>query len=114
MIGRIKALLISISLIYPLSAYSQATDNWGLSADDSPSAWGRNTDNLNPIAPQNVHKLDKEQANPLNNAVLPKPVVANPFDSSGVSIGESQVLTGAGVDPSTGMTTPDSPRDTEN
>lgn len=109
-----KALLLSISLILPLSAYSQTTDSWGLSTGDSSSAWGARTDNLNPIAPQNVNKLNREQANPLNDAVIPKPTVANPFDSSGVSIGESQVLTGAGVDPSTGMTTPDSPRDTEN
>lgn len=110
----IKTLLLSISLIFPLVAYSQATDNWGISADDSPSAWGRKTDSLNPIAPQNVHKLDQEQDNPLNDSVIPKPTVANPFDSSGVSIGESQALTGTGVDPATGMTTPDTPRDLEN
>lgn len=109
-----KKTLITLLLSAPIFVLAQATDNWGLPAEDNAAAWGGRADHLNPIAPQNVHKLDKEQANPLNDAVVPKPTVANPFDSSGVYIGESQVLTGAGVDPATGMTTPDSPRDTEN
>ncbi|MGI9142279.1 MAG: hypothetical protein ACR2IJ_03715 [Fluviibacter sp.] len=109
-----KSLLICVGLMLPVTAFSQATDGWGLPAQEPSSSWGSNTDRLNPIAPRNVNKLDREQANPLNDAVVPKPTVANPFDSSGVSIGESQALTGAGVDPATGMTTPDTPRDTEN
>lgn len=109
-----KKRLTALLLLLPTLAFAQATDNWGLPAEDSSTAWGGRTDHLNPIAPQNVHKLDKEQSNPLNNAVLPKTPVPNPFDSNGVSIGESQVLTGTGVDPATGMTTPDTPRDVVN
>ena len=106
--------VISTLFYLPILALAQATDNWGLPTSNESNAWGSKADRLNPIAPQNVHKLNQEQANPLNDSVIPKPTVANPFDSSGVSIGESQALTGAGVDPATGMTTPDTPRDTEN
>lgn len=109
-----KKQVFFICFIFPLIAYSQATDNWGLPTSNESNAWGSKAERLNPVAPQNVHKLDQEQANPLNDSVIPKPTVANPFDSSGVSIGESQALTGAGVDPATGMTTPDTPRDIEN
>lgn len=107
-----KFILTALVVALPLLASAQ-DGNWGAPSDNA-SAWGGRTDDLNPVAPRNVHKLDREQPNPLNDSVIQKPTVANPFDSSGVSIGESQVLTGAGVDPSTGMTTPDSPRDTEN
>jgi len=109
-----KKRLITALLTLPTLAVAQPSDNWGLPSGDESTAWGSKTNRLNPIAPQNVHKLDKEQANPLNDSVIPKPTVANPFDSSGVSVGESQALTGAGVDPATGMTTPDTPRDTQN
>lgn len=104
-----KNLIVGI-LLFPLVANAQS---WGSSSDDT-AAWGGRSDDLNPVAPRNVHKLDREQANPLNDSVVPKPTVANPFDSNGVYIGESQVLTGTGVDRSTGMTTPDTPRDSEN
>ena len=109
-----KKSLIAVIFIAPAIVFGQTTDNWGLPAQDPSANWGGHTDNLNPISPKNVHKLDKEQANPLNDSVIPKPTVANPFDSSGVYIGESQALTGSGVDPATGMTTPDTPRDLEN
>ncbi len=105
-----KKMLITTFLLLPILAMAQS---WGDTSDNSAS-WGGRTDDLNPIAPRNVHKLDREQANPLNDSVVPKPTVANPFDSNGVYIGESQVLTGTGVDHSTGMTTPDTPRDSEN
>lgn len=109
-----RAILVFFSLIVSLSAFSQTADGWGLPPESPSSGWGGNTDELNPISRRNVHKLDKEQENPLNDSVIPKPTVANPFDSSGISIGESQALTGAGVDPATGMITPDTPRDLEN
>lgn len=105
-----KKILTAAVILFPILAHAQS---WGASSDDA-AAWGGRTDDLNPVAPRNVHKLDREQANPLNDSVVPKPTVANPFDSNGVYIGESQVLTGTGVDRSTGMTTPDTPRDSEN
>lgn len=99
----IVAAAISVS-----AAYAQS-DGWGAPSDNA-AAWGGRTDDLNPIAPRNVHKLDREQPNPLNDSVLKPTPVANPFDENGVYIGESQVLTGTGVDPATGMTTSDTPR----
>ncbi len=102
-----KKFLIASLLLLPIVANAQS---WGALSDDS-AAWGGRTDDLNPIAPRNVHKLDQEQANPLNDSAIPKPTVANPFDSNGVYIGESQVLTGSGVDSSTGMTVQDTPRE---
>lgn len=102
-----KEILIASLLLLPCVAHAQS---WGTSSNDD-AAWGGRTDDLNPIAPRNVHKLDREQPNPLNDAVIPKPTVVSPFDSNGVYLGESQVLTGTGVDRSTGMTVPDTPRE---
>ena len=100
--------LAIVPAIFTSAAYAQS-DGWGASSDNA-AAWGGRTDDLNPIAPRNVHKLDREQPNPLNDSVLKPTPVANPFDENGVYIGESQVLTGTGVDPATGMTTSDTPR----
>ena len=105
-----KCFAIAILGIQLVSISYAQTDSWGAPSDNA-AAWGGRTDDLNPIAPRNVHKLDREQHNPLNDSVLKPTSVANPFDENGVYIGESQVMTGEGIDPSTGQTIVDTPRD---
>lgn len=104
-----KLVISSLLALLHGTALAQGSNDWG-APSDNPSGWGSRTDDLNPIAPQNVRKLDREQSNPLNDAVIPKPTVPNPFDSNGMYVGESQVITGTGVDPATGEMITDSPR----
>lgn len=103
-----KKLLITALVLVPTLALAQS-GGWGLPSDNA-AAWGANSDSLNPSSPAGIKKLDKEQPNPLNNSVLPETKVVSPFDDNGVYMGQSQAYTGAGVDPATGVSVVDTPR----
>ena len=103
-----KKWLLSALVIAPTLAMAQS-GGWGLPSDNA-AAWGANSDSLNPTSPAGIKKLDKEQANPLNDNVLPKTQVVSPFDDNGVYMGQSQAYTGTGIDPSTGVTVVDTPQ----
>jgi|GEM_PF-6532904 len=53
-----KRLLVLLALAIPVVSFAQSGDGWGAPPDNS-AAWGSRTDDLNPIAPRNVHKLDR-------------------------------------------------------
>lgn len=81
-----------------------SSSNWTV-PENANQQWGGNKNDLDPTQSSGPAKT---QPNSLKGAI-PKTRVANPFDASGVYMGETQVRSGTGVDTASGMTVPDAP-----
>lgn len=87
-------------------ALAQNNDGWGI--PDNSQRWGSSGQ-----ADQNAMRAARQNSDQSARALgksLPDTPVVNPFDDSGVYMGESQALTNTGIDPASGMTVPDAPR----
>lgn len=97
---------------------AQAQDNAQLNADnagwtvpDGSQNWGgsgQSNDNAVRSARRNSDRTEKA----LDKAIPTTPV-DNPFDASGIYMGETQVLSNTGIDPASGASVPDAPVITE-
>ena len=88
-----------------VAAVANAQEGWTV-PDDS-SAWGSTGKAVN--APYRANKNSTNASEKALGNAIPDTPVANPFDASGVYMGETQTLGGTGVDPASGMTVPDAP-----